>query len=463
MPGDEEPILLSPQAQRVITQRTQMTKHSSALVPRSILTLPIWVGTKTESSSYSRTWRWGAGPDDISTVEVVNPVALGQEGSGLLRYFDLDMVMGLSHEAIRQGARTFRCDQADILRWMGCTRELRPPRYQVHGSLRRLRMASIATYRGQDPQAISSDAIDTLQILGHAKIASDRKHVRLSVSLSDDWIHALEVGTWQEVDLDCYAHLARTSRRNGLARVLYCALTCHRSKDLQTFAVPWASLNARYVNRHQDGRLRHVHFTPSNPVAKALHLLAERGVVEYDFSRTEEGVIAGRFRYDRVPRLDSQPRQQVLFDQDFIGSIKNLPINNEQADSQPSSPPLVPQDSEAPKKKPDWHPKLDLCRELVPGLGKKAMQEAIEGGWEKKPLGWLTVWVAWSQEYGYDGADRAAAAPRWVVRYRSSQPGDWNRQSVVRMVMETDHYVRDPAQCFDKWMTARGLLTSGKA
>lgn len=293
--------------------------QTSAFAPGMLLEAPIWIHPRTAAgaSTMARTWRKR---DVQHNVEVVNPLGPAQSGDahGLLRWLDLDVILALSHGALRQQSLDVAINQADALRWMGYEDLLSAPYDTLRASITRLRHVDILHWHGTERPEATSDHLDRWRLLDHAKIEEGaslrrgRGHVIIA-HLSQWWAQSLKNGQWQELNLDAYAHLVRSYRRNGLARVLYAYLTAQRLGVGQGEArVSWADLDWVLTPRKSDGiRRRYATLNnPNNPLPAAAMLLIQAGVI--DPIHDDPEYLHCRFVSRGIPAISHRGVQQVV-------------------------------------------------------------------------------------------------------------------------------------------------------
>jgi hypothetical protein len=293
--------------------------QTSAFAPGMLLEAPIWNHPRTAagSSTQARTWRKR---DVQHNVEVVNPLGPTQSGDahGLLRWLDLDVILALSHGALRSQSLDVAILQADALRWMGYDDLLSAPYDTLRASITRLRHVDILHWHGPERPEATSDHLDRWRLLDHAKIEEGaslrrgRGHVIIA-HLSQWWAQSLKNGQWQELNLDAYAHLVRSYRRYGLARVLYAYLTAQRLGVGQGEArVSWADLDWVLTPRKSDGiRRRYATLNnPNNPLPAAAMLLAQAGVI--DPIHDDPQYLHCRFVSRGIPAISHRFIQQVI-------------------------------------------------------------------------------------------------------------------------------------------------------
>ncbi len=334
MPVDslrEDLTAIAPTLAPVVARREHQG-HMSAVVPRHLLTHPLWFHPKTASctSTVHRTW-W----DPIETssgiirvqrhTEQANPLSAdGRRTSsphGLLRFLDLDVVMALSYAWLRQGDH-IEIAQANLLRWMGYDDLLKAPYDELRASLERLTSTSVALWDGQERPTGTMP----FRLVDYASIEPGAhpgaRVIRATVNRF--WLESLKAGRWQEVDLDAYAHLTRQYRRHGLARVIYCYLTANRDASMGAFKVLKDALVQRYAPRKPDGRsLRYAdHGNPNSALVRSMQILRQSGVIEVD-QEVPDTHIAGRFSTAGIPALAAQANQQRICTDDIWGGGVN--------------------------------------------------------------------------------------------------------------------------------------------
>ncbi len=351
------PATLHPIAQATpnvgdVVDMRQRQGHISGVVPRQLLTHPLWMHPKTAScaGSLHRAW-WD--PVELESgvtrwkrhTEIINPLAKDDRGTcsphGLLRFLDLDVVMALSHAWLIQGEH-IEIAQADLLRWMGHHDLLIAPYDELHASLERLQATNICLWDGDEKPR----GAKIFRVVESATFVDGPRGTKIiEARLSPYWLDSLRSGRWQEVDLDAYAHLTRSYRRFGLARVIYCFLTACRTAELDNFRVLKDAVVQRYAPRKPDGKsLRYAdHGNPNSALVKAMSVLRESGVLEIsnDVPQTH---IAGRFSTKGIPRLSDQFRQTRFCTADLWGRGQSpttvaLPLSPPADDPVPVPPP----------------------------------------------------------------------------------------------------------------------------
>jgi hypothetical protein len=376
--------------------RREQQGHIPSIVPRQLLTHPIWFHPKTASCTpvVHRTW-WD--PVETSSgimrvqrhTEQSNP--LGEDPArscsphGLLRFLDLDVVMALSYAWIRQGDH-IEIAQADLLRWMGYDDLLKAPYDELRASLERLTSTSIALWDGEQ----RAPGVMPFRIVEYASVeqgAHAGSRV-IKATVSRYWIESLKSGRWQEVDLDAYAHLTRSYRRNGLARVIYCYLTANRDNSLESFRVLKDAVVQRYAPRKPDGKsLRYAdHGNPNSALVRAMQVLRESGVI-----RPEAGPdthLVGRFSTEGIPRIALAAFQSRICTDDIWGGGTNPQPTaaHTQGSAAEPTPPKMPQQG-APKpaaRDPIRDSVIILNREIK--CAKSALQRAVGAAWTPSAL-----------------------------------------------------------------------------
>lgn len=312
-----------------VVERRSQGGGASAVMPRELLWHPLWLHPRTASCALEmkRSW-WDVVVGSNGTINrwrrntyVANPRANTTKGAsphGLLRYLDLDVLMALSQAYLRQGIRDLEIAQADLLRWMGYDDLLSAPYNELHSSLDRMVHTRIKLWSGS-PDDVPPDNEVIQLITEQVQQDGPRNSVVFNARLGHLWTKMLEEGTWQEIDLDAFAHLARNYRRIGLARVIYAFLTTNRERDGR-FCVPKDAIVQRYVPRKPDQvRKRYADDAdPRSSLVRALQVLREAGVVAPTSDAPAE-FLSGRFITEGVPRLTTQILQRRLITRDFWG------------------------------------------------------------------------------------------------------------------------------------------------
>lgn len=440
-------IAASPHLVDVVEARAR-AGHLSAVVPRQLLTHPIWLHPKTASSTSSMHRVWWDVIDQGGKIsrwkrntEVVNPTApdagTGCSPHGMLRFLDLDVVMALSHAWIMQGD-DIEVAQADLLRWMGHDNLLTAPYDELRASLRRLESTLMVFWDGE-ADARPSDARRHRIVEGADFTDGPRNSTIVAARLSPMWIEALKSGRWQELDLDAYAHLTRTQRRAGLARVIYAFLTSQRDRDGR-FCLPKDAIVQRYTPRKPDQRRKRYadDADPRSALVRALTVLRESGVIEPDRDAPDTH-LAGRFVMNAVPRLSDQGMQRRLCTLDIWGGGQAPRVAGPGPDqaTTPSAAPLPPLTEQPvpPERTPEQLSVIMLNRELR--VGKAAFQTAIsKQGWSPRQILHLMTEVYWLHKFEGQ-VERPAGL--FVAKLRDSAPThyddppqpawDWLRQS----------------------------------
>ena len=346
--------VIAPHAANMIARREQQG-HIPSIVPRQLLVHPIWFHPKTASctSVVHRTW-WD--PVETATgimriqrhTEQSNPLAAGLGSSsphGLLRFLGLDVVMALSYAWIRQGDH-IEIAQADLLRWMGYDDLLKAPYDELRASLERLTSTSIALWDGDHrPTGVMPFRIVEYASIEQGVHAGSRV---IKATMSRYWIESLKSGRWQEVDLDAYAHLTRSYRRNGLARVIYCFLTANRDSSLESFRVLKDAVVQRYAPRKPDGKsLRYAdHANPNSALVRAMQILRHSGVIRPDAGAPDTHLI-GRFSTEGIPRIALASFQSRICTDDIWGGGKNPQLHPEAIGSTVKAP-IKTQETDSP-------------------------------------------------------------------------------------------------------------------
>jgi len=408
--------------------------HLSAVVPRQLLTHPIWLNPKTASCTTAMHRVWWDVLDQGGKItrwkrntEVANPTAPVPGSScsphGLLRFLDLDVVMALSHAWIMQGD-DIEVAQANLLRWMGHDNLLTAPYDELRASLRRLESTLMVFWDGEI-DARPTDARRYRIVEGADFVSGPRNSTIVNARLSPLWIEALKSGRWQELDLDAYAHLTRTQRRAGLARVIYAFLTSQRDRDGR-FCIPKDAIVQRYTPRKPDQRRKRYadDADPRSALVRALTVLRESGVIEPDRDAPETH-LAGRFMMNAVPRLSDQGMQRTLCTTDIWGGGKmpRVAASAHEKIPVPVSPPPPPLIEQAPPREhtPEQESAIMLNRELR--VGKAAIQKALKNNnWSPRQLLHLMAEVYWLHK-SEGQVDRPAGL--LVTKLRDSAPAHY--------------------------------------
>jgi hypothetical protein len=395
-----------------ILESRERSGHLAAVLPRQLCTEPLWLHPRTAScvsTMHRRWWDVVDGPQGLTRwehhTEVANPLAANDRAAssphGLLRYLDLDVLMALSHAWVRQGADDLAVRQADLLRWMGYDSLLTAPYAELLASLHRLHAVQLCCWSGSARPATPAltRLVDGLHV--ERQPSGTTYHIRLSNS----WRDALFAGHWQEIDLDGYAHLTRTQRRDGLARVIYTYLTAQRDRS-GGFCVPKEALVQRYAPRKPDQiRKRYADDAhPHSALPRALVALQRAGILVLgdDAPPTH---LRGRLVLAGVPRLADRGYQQVFCVADFAdrGARARLVAPTDTAVVMSPGAPVgtgaptrqdapvgqhAPAAAPLPPRAPSADPYAATATLLVQQvrLGRRARAAATMGGWTDRAL-----------------------------------------------------------------------------
>lgn len=386
----------------------------SAVLPRDLISHPIWLHPKTAACAGQMHRSWWE-PVEIDGVvhrferhsEVINPLTTeGKEAAsphGLLRHLDLDVTMALSHAWLTSG-RSVELELARVLRFMGYQRLVRAPYDEVRASLRRLNSSLIVLWSGpQRPEHISPIRIvETLDFQ-----VRPGKPTILQVTISNAWMNALKTGAWQQVDLDVYAHLIRTNRKDGLARAIYAYLVTQRRND-GSFEVFKDGIVQRFAPRKPDQRrLRYKdHGNPKSALPRAMRALITAGVITAE----DDGMmVRGRFLNRNIPRLALLPRQTALCTADLLGGGK-------------APKALIEEARPSPEALPTPLGKLQRACHVESGL----IDEARGRGWDDLAIGRVLLAAAFGAQ---SGSIRKPGG--WAAKIiREGAVADWQRDAI---------------------------------
>lgn len=405
----------------------------SAVLPRDLISHPIWLHPKTAACAgqMHRTW-WE--PVDITGSthrferhsEVLNP--LGAESDkmtasphGLLRHLDLDVTMALSHAWLTDG-RSVEMELARVLRFMGYSRLCEAPYDEIRASLRRLNAAMIVLWSGpQRPEHISPiRVIESLDF----QVRPGRPTI-LQVLLSSAWIDALKTGAWQQVDLDVYAHLIRTNRKNGLARIIYAFLATQRKSD-GSFDVFKDSIVQRFAPRKPDQkRLRYKdHGNPNSALPRAMQCLIASGVIA---AQDDGERVRGVFLSRDIPRIAMQPRQTALCTADLLGGGAAPQVVAITPTLDPARTSTTPASTGSNSE--EFAPFTALRREF-PSIAVTKYQHARDRGFDDKSMARIMVAALFG---AHQGKVRKPAG--WVIaRLLEDNPAAWSHDAVVEQI-----------------------------
>lgn len=365
-----------------------------AIAPTWMLEHPIWHehGFASHHANYRRVYfeppaRYRPFASRV-VVETSNDLPITPSRShsgGLLRYLDMDLAIAMSRAWTLRGTPYFECFQTELLAWMGITKDA--PYRGLKGSFDRLKRTAIAMYiEGTPLESISWFTV--LERIEHARDHFSRGQPRtLQVSLSRDWTQALESLTdWTVLDLEIYAHLVRTQRRHGFARMLYLFLATRRSRELR-FRIGYSELRDRFADRLPGGRPRFrdaLH--PRSRLRQAMEILFRSGAIDWDGSSGD--IVAGRFL--RPVECRPLPRYNLPDLVPESGGQMGLPFNPGIFGEPP--PPAITGPPAAPPLQP-----LKLAARalmvLAPGLREQHLRDALAAGWIDTELGHLLGYV----------------------------------------------------------------------
>lgn len=400
---------------------------------------------------------------------MVNPrapvpgVPIDRQPVGVLQYRDLDVLMALYHAWLHGSDHTsgdISVELPEMLSWMGYRRALtKAPYAEIRASLGRLARTQISIYNDSEAEdyANDPDQFETRLLQGMTPVTGERvgEPTMVNATLSPlalDWLRHAS----QAIDLDVYAHLVRhpATRRIPLARVIWTTMARHRNLNGQTMCRPgWLADrygDRRDISTESSGRFVYRDsYNPKSKLRRAIEALAQTGALQLD--ATEDGWITGHYRVpENMDRIQYQPIQRKIWPE-FTTSTTDptgLPA------------PHSSQDISEQQTEDKWIQRhLSRIRKLIPDLGRSAIDAARAAKWPNSSIGWLTVWVAWSQEYGFDGGLDATAGARWMTRLRGTSPDIWSCESVVKQIRATGHYNPDKPTLasLDSWMAKHGL------
>ena len=427
-------------------------KHGQALAwaPRGPLSWPIWAHPKTAARStegYQRSWfvrgEWGSVPHGVET-------ACTRQDYGSLRWLDLDVLMAISYASLLQRVQAPEIPLADLMRWMGYTDLTSAPYATLKESLTRLRYTEVVHWIGQTRPP--DEQLDSIRFLEESQIRRAKTGHRHTVrcTLSSAWARYLADDQIDLVDLDAYASLTRSHRGRGHARVTYCLLSTYARHG--RFTIPLVDLDWILTPRKPGGRGRRYRSLEhrNNPVLHSIDLLQKRGLIRLIEADGEQ--ITGDILRSGFPRLIAQGIQERIPGTEAMPRLSQMLAEANRQKETVTSTRALARASEAF----DLHEQLDAARRLIKGLGRPAVQDALQQGWDQRSLAWLSVWTAWSQEHGYDGADLALPGARWRQRLKTTAPTDWTFDAVATMIAHTGHY-QDPGRSLREWMRDKGL------
>lgn len=442
--------LIIPPRLQALTEMRDRQGHMSAFVPRGLLLWPIWNHPKTASCTpeQSRTWyvrdeHGNSVKHNVSQVNVL-PKAGPEDSSsasphGLLRWIDLDVSMALSHGALLQGRTNVEIAQADALRWMGHDQLLQAPYDTLHASLGRLSYVRIAHWLGNDKPRAGSEQLDEGQILTMFKLVQGRvgNGKDIQAELSPWWVDSLRNGRWQEVDLDAYAHLVRSYRKDGLARVLYCYLAAHRNKDLTSAEVRWEELDWALSPRKPDGRGRRYRYLthPRHPLPLALGVLARAGLVE-PIDREDRDWCRVRLITRGIPTIASQGVQNTYLPASIMTPWARIETSKA---SSPATAPAAEVTAPAAALSPDSPPlpttdatfqPFNLLRRKFPSIAIMRYQHARQRGFDDRSMAHVLLAALFGARQG-----TIRKPGGWVMaRFLEDDPSAWSKEAMVNQI-----------------------------
>lgn len=325
------------------------------VAPKVILDTPIWLHPRKAAglSHYVQRYTNLLGGTPIPcTVEVANSLPMDGRASsgGVLRHTDLDVLMALSLAWTNAGCpsgptATVEVEQRDMLRWLGFDNLTKAPYQELRACLERLEFTTVAVWSGSETPPPGTRPFRLLEgQTVREDVHAQGKPKVLNVRLSDVWREALaSIHDWQAVDVHAYAHLVRTHRRLGLARVLYLYLMCSREKD-ESFSIPYTMIRDRFAQRKSNGSL--VYANPMDErgtLGRALKALHTSGVVQFKEQPNKplhELRLEGVFQRQSAPRLE--PKQTYFLSPGLWDDKPRL------VDDQQPGAPDVPQQEETP-------------------------------------------------------------------------------------------------------------------
>jgi hypothetical protein len=236
------------------------------IAPKVILDTPMWLDPRKASKTAFHRQQYTnllGGTPIPCTVEITNNLPLTGRGSagGVLRYLDLDVLMALSLAWTQAGcpsgpSAALEIEQRAMLNWLGFENLTRAPYVELRASLERLEFTTIALWSGSETPPPGTRPFRLLegQTMREDQNSQGKPKI-INVRLADIWREALaNIHDWQAVDVYSYAHLAKTNRRLGLARVLFLYLMCSRQKD-ESFSIPMTMIRDRFAQRRPNGSL----------------------------------------------------------------------------------------------------------------------------------------------------------------------------------------------------------------
>jgi hypothetical protein len=370
------------------------------IAPRVILQAPIWNDCRSAAKRsvlerhYSDFCN-GAGVQMIATTS--NPLQVkGGHGcaGGLLRHFDLDVIMALSLAWMRSGSRDIEIEQREIFRLYGHTTLDQAPYRELKASLHRLRSTSIGIYQKGTPLEHVT-AWSLLEWTGRQECPSAGGPVAIQATLSRDWEAALTIfNDWQLIDFNAYANLVRLNRRNGLSRQLYLFFASWRKLD-GTFDVPLRTIIDRFEDRRPNGHLRCANpFRSSSRLLRAFIDLTNSGVITLDEIDSKSQPfslrrIRGSFHRSELNLFVPERESSTIEVQNW--NRKNPRIQRKMLSKLPNSSNEITQERDAAI--------LDLIEKLRTGLSSTIPKNIIEksrtSGWSLEQIYLAFVYVHW--------------------------------------------------------------------
>lgn len=448
----------------------------SSVVPKNLILAPLWQDPKRAANENHFIMQWA---DQVATangfirvirtmeqsnVTAPNPKEEADSASGILRYHDLDIIMALSHAFLFRG-EFIEMLQPDLLRWMGYSNLVTAPYRRIKAGLERLQTTQICMY---GPKAPAKKG--WFSLISKHSIHMDRgTGSLLQVQLNRTWTESITNATWQEVNLDAYAHLTRSFRPHGLARVIYCYLTAHRSSaSKQEFMVSMEEMQELFSPRTKDGRrFRYPLKSPYNLLMAALKTLEKAGVVEG--TDAPPGILAGKLVSKGIPRLSEVGIQSLLFINPWGGTAKPETAENDNAppDNQvpllppppeaelsgqvsPTTPVSVDDNSAQRDKDIHW-----LCN--YSGLNPTAVTAALARGWTRPQIRhMLVIEMRQAEKAGKEIQNLGGFLNSILVK------GDSTYYSVDALMQRRDIDIKDASEWFEKEVRKPALVMEEK-
>ena len=235
--------LVSKKTPKQYLDRLLQSQDPIAIMPRPLVQAPIWRCPREAAGEAARTYSYlepytnrNNSPGIAShRVTTTNALPLGEPGSGLLRYHDLDVAMALSWP-IANGEENAVIRLPQAMRLMGYRTLSQRAYATVHESL--IRLSSVQVRFGDHT---SNGRAPLVHIFDEAQIQPSQTGGRaqeICVIPSAWWRKTISQGGWQAIDIDAYLTLRQVYPGKPLARLMFAYLASCRASGTNSFVTP---------------------------------------------------------------------------------------------------------------------------------------------------------------------------------------------------------------------------------